>query len=182
MYEPILKGRVWKFGDNISTDLLMPGFAALSDPNMSPEESAKYCMYSNRPDWAAQVSPGDIIVAGRNFGCGSSRPGSKVLRTLGIGLVVAESMSRIFFRNSINLGLAVMTCPGISDFVEEGQEIQVDLNTGRMTNLNTGKEIIGEALPAGSPPEQILQAGGLIPMLEAELHQQAKSSQSQSGQ
>lgn len=177
MYQSVIKGRVWKFGDNISTDLLMPGFAALSDPNMSPEESAKYCMYSNRPDWSAQVRPGDIIIAGRNFGCGSSRPGSKVLRTLGISLVVAESMSRIFFRNSINLGLAVMTCPGVFNTIEEGEEIEVDLNTGRITSLTTGRTINGEALPAGSPPEQILQAGGLIPMLEKELSQQHEESE-----
>ena len=115
MFQSTLRGRVWIFGDNISTDLLMPGFAAMSNPDMSPEESARYCMYSNRPGWAEQVRPGDLIVAGKNFGCGSSRPGSKILKTLGIGAVIAESVSRIFFRNSINLGFPIITCPGIHD-------------------------------------------------------------------
>ncbi len=165
MFQNVINGKVWKFDDNISTDLIMPGFAALSNPDMSPEESSKYCMYSNRPGWADQVSKGDVIVAGKNFGCGSSRPGSKVLKTLGISLVVCESMSRLFFRNSINLGLAVMTCPGIHEFFEEGDILEADLYTGIIKNLTTGKTITGDPLPGNSPPSEILQAGGIIPML-----------------
>ena len=96
----IYKGRVWKFGDKISTDLMMPGFAVLTKPGISDEAAAKFCMIANRPGWAQQVQKGDIIVAGQNFGCGSSRPGQRMLRALGIPVVVAESTSRLFFRNS----------------------------------------------------------------------------------
>lgn len=165
MFNPIIKGRVWKFGDNISTDLMMPGFAAMSNPDMSPEEAASYCMYSNRPGWSGLVQKGDIIVAGRNFGCGSSRPASKILQTLGISMVAAESISRIFFRNSINLGFAMITCPGIYDAFEEGEEIEADLTAGLIRGLGSGRIVQGEALPEGSPPLEILRAGGLIPML-----------------
>jgi len=166
MFQSVIRGRVWKFGDNISTDLLMPGFAAMSDPNMSPEESARYCMYSNRPGWAEQVKPGDLIIAGRNFGCGSSRPGSSVLKTLGIAAVIAESASRIFFRNSINIGFPVITCPGVSGAFDEGEELEVDVASGLIRSLTAGKTLRGEALPEGSPPMEILKAGGIIPMLE----------------
>lgn len=166
MFQSTLRGRVWIFGDNISTDLLMPGFAAMSNPDMSPQESARYCMYSNRPGWAEQVRPGDFIIAGKNFGCGSSRPGSKILKTLGIGAVIAESVSRIFFRNSINLGFPVITCPGIHDAFEEGEELEVDLYAGTIRSTASGKILTGEPLPEGSPPMEILKAGGLLPMLE----------------
>lgn len=169
MSKTILTGRTWKFGDSISTDLIMPGFAALSSPDMPPEEAAKFCMHSNRPGWSAQVKRGDILVAGRNFGCGSSRPGAKMLLALGIQLVVAESVARIFFRNSINLGLPVITCPGICGAFPEGETLRVDLETGEITGVESGRTIRGEALPYDSPPAQILRAGGLIPMLEKQL-------------
>lgn len=165
----MITGRVWKFGDNISTDLLMPSFGSMSSPNMDPREAAKFCMYSNRPGWSEQVQPGDLIIAGRNFGCGSSRPGAKMLKALGIQLVIAESVARIFFRNSINLGMAILSCPGIHDAFEEGETIQVNIETGEIRSLDTGKVIQGEALPSDSPPAQILRAGGLIPMLEKQL-------------
>ncbi len=167
----ILTGRVWKFGDNISTDLIMPGFGAMSSPNMDPKEAAKFCMYSNRPGWAEQVQEGDFVIAGRNFGCGSSRPGAKMLKALGIQAVIAESVARIFFRNSINLGLAVLTCPGISETFDEGERIELNMDTGEIRSLDTGRTIRGEALPADSPPAQILRAGGLIPLLEKQLRE-----------
>lgn len=164
-----ISGRVWKFGDNISTDLIMPGFAVLSRPDLSPKEASKYCMTSNRPGWAEKVNDGDIIVAGKNFGCGSSRPGSNILKALGIKLIVADSISRIFFRNSINGGLAAIVCPGISKIVEEGDIIEVDMNTGVVYNKTTDKEIQGEALSESSPPMEILQAGGMINFLETQI-------------
>lgn len=166
----IITGKIWKFDDNISTDLIMPGFGALSSPNMSAANAAKYCMYSNRPGWAEQVKPGDILIAGRNFGCGSSRPGARILKALGIQLVVAESVARIFFRNSINLGLAVLSCAGVHDAFSEGETIQVNMETGEIRGLDSGKVVQGEALPSDSPPAEILRAGGLIPLLEKQLH------------
>ena len=91
----VFRGRVWRFGDSISTDVIMPGM--LYSRLLAPEEIAKSCMQANRPGWAEQVQPGDIIVAKRNFGCGSSRPAARVLKALGITVVVADSMSRLFF-------------------------------------------------------------------------------------
>ena len=148
----ILTGRVWKFGDNISTDLIMPSFGAMSSPNMDPHEAALFCMRANRPDWAEKVRPGDIVIAGKNFGCGSSRPAAKMLKGLGIQLVVAESVARIFFRNSINLGMAILSCPGVHDAFEEGETIEVNMETGEIRSLDTGRTIRGEACPPDSPP------------------------------
>lgn len=162
----IFTGKVWCFDDNISTDLIMPGFAALSNPDMTLEESAQYCMYSNRPGWAKQVTAGDLIVGGKNFGCGSSRPASQVIKALGIPVLITESVSRIFFRNSINVGLAVITCPGIRQEIMEGDQLEVDLSTGMIRDLTTGKQFQGSPLPAGSPPMEILESGGIIPYIQ----------------
>src|ERR1017187_5985710 len=93
----VIKGRVWKFGDNISTDLIQPGFSLGKDA----KEKSAFCMRSNRPDFAPNVKPGDVIVAGKNFGCGSTRPATGNLVALQLGGIIAESFSRIFFRNSI---------------------------------------------------------------------------------
>ena len=178
----ILTGRVWKFGDNISTDLIMPSFGAMSSPNMDPHEAALFCMRANRPDWAEKVRPGDIVIAGKNFGCGSSRPAAKMLKGLGIQLVAAESVARIFFRNSINLGMAILSCPGVHDAFEEGETIEVNMETGEIRSLDTGRTIRGEALPSDSPPAQILRAGGLIPMLEKQLAAEDNAKQATSRQ
>lgn len=168
------KGKVWKFGDSISTDLIMPGFAVLSRPDLSPEEASEYCMISNRPGWASKVKPGDIIVAGKNFGCGSSRPASKILKALGIRTVVAESISRIFLRNSIDIGFPVLVCPGITDNVEEGDVIEIDLETGKILNLTEDTVCYANPLPKGSPPMEILKAGGIINYLKLTLNEENK--------
>jgi 3-isopropylmalate/(R)-2-methylmalate dehydratase small subunit len=160
----VIRGRVWKFGDNISTDLMLPGYATGS----SPEEVAGFCMRSNRPDWAAQVKPGDIIVAGRNCGCGSSRPAARYLMTLGIQAVLAESISRLFLRNSINSGLVALPCRGVYQIFNEGDIAEVNIATGEVNNVITGASAKGEPLPDGSPPMEILRAGGIIPLLEKE--------------
>ncbi len=165
----IFTGRVWKFGDNINTDLMMPGSQVLSQPGISDKEAARYCMSANRPGWAEQVKEGDIIIAGRNWGCGSSRPAARLFKALGIGVIVADSMSRLFFRNAINIGLPVLICPGCSQLFQEGDQARVDMESGQVTNLTTGKTVRGEALPADSPPAQILRAGGLKNLMQKEL-------------
>lgn len=159
--ETVYTGKVWKFGDRISTDLMMPGSKVLANPGITPEEAASYCMLANRPGWSSEVQPGDILVAGINFGCGSSRNGSQPLKTLGVAVVLAESISRIHLRNAVNTGLPTLVCPGITDFVEEGQELKVDIVSGEVTNVTTGETIQAEAWEADSPPFQILMAGGL---------------------
>lgn len=161
--ETIYKGRVWKFGDSVSTDLLVPGSKVLANPNLTKQEAAAFCMSANRPGWAEnEVQAGDILVAGTNFGCGSSRNGSDPLKTLGIAAVLAESVARIHLRNAVNTGLPTLVAPGISSFVEEGQKLQVNIVTGEVKNLDTGTTMQAQAWPEESPPFQILMAGGLM--------------------
>jgi 3-isopropylmalate/(R)-2-methylmalate dehydratase small subunit len=167
--ETVFTGRVWKFGDKISTDLMVPGSYVLARRNIDPLEAAQYCMRANRPDWAGQVRPGDILVAGRNFGCGSSRNGSEPLKVLGIAAVVVESVSRIHLRNAINTGLPTLVCPGILDLAEEGQTIRVDIIGGTVVNLDTGAELQADRWEAGSPPLEILMAGGFMPFFTERL-------------
>ena len=155
------EGRVWFFGDNISSDLMMPGAAVLARPGISEQEAAKFCMEANRPGWAMQVQPGDILVAGKNFGCGSSRSAPRVLRSLGIAAVVAESLARLFFRNAVNAGLPILSCPDVRQMFTEGDIAQVDIEAGEVKNLIRGLTAQGEPMPADSPPMQILSAGGL---------------------
>lgn len=166
-----LRGRVWTFGDDVSTDLLMPG--AITYPAMAgtltPAQTIPHCMAANRPGWHAEVRPGDVLVAGKNFGAGSGRPAYLPLQALGIQAVVADSIARLFYRNSINGGFLVIPCPGVRAFVTEGQELEVDVERGRVVNLATGAVATFRPLPDDSPPMQILRAGGLIPYLKARL-------------
>ena len=162
-------GRVWKFGDRISTDFMMPGHRVLANPDLTVEEAAQFCMEPNRPGWATDVRPGDILVAGINFGCGSSRNGSQSLKALQISVVLAESISRIHLRNAVNTGLPTLVAPGISEFVEEGQELKVNIVTGEVENLATGAVLQAEPWEEGTPPYEILMAGGLDAYMKVKL-------------
>jgi len=164
----LFEGRVWKFGDNINTDLMMPGSEVLTHPHLTDEEAAQYCMSVTRPGWASRVKRGDIIVAGYNWGCGSSRPAARLFKALGVGVVLANSTSRLFFRNAINIGLPVFICDGVAGAFEEGDLSRVNLETGEITNLTRGITLKGEALPPDSPPAQILRAGGLDAFMRQE--------------
>ena len=159
----IFEGRVWKFGDNINTDMIMPVMSGhmYSSQNDPVKIASQVCMSTNRPGWAQQVQKGDIIIAGNNWGCGSSRPVPRMIKALGISVVVAESIARLYFRNSVNLGLPALTCVGIHAAFNEGEIARVNIETGEVNNLSTGINIKGEGLPADSPPMQILKAGGL---------------------
>jgi 3-isopropylmalate/(R)-2-methylmalate dehydratase small subunit len=163
----IIEGRIWKFGDNISTDLLKPQITRVN--NMTNSEASKYVMYANRPRWTEKVKPGDIIVGGKNFGCGSSRLAIGPIKELGISCILAESIARIFFRNAINFGFPLLVTPGISDFCEEGDTLKINIATGTVQNISTQKEIFTIPLPENSPPMLILGAGGIIEYLKKEL-------------
>jgi 3-isopropylmalate/(R)-2-methylmalate dehydratase small subunit len=163
----VAEGRVWKFGNNISTDYLMPGF---SHSAKTPEERASFCMRAIRPEFAKEVRPGDVIVAGKNFGCGSSRVASVNLLTLKVGCVVADSIGRIFFRNSINLGFPVLICPGVSDAFKEGDRIRANVATGEVANLTTGKVLKAEPLPEVAA--NVLAVGGIVALLKQEYGKQ----------
>lgn len=158
----LAKGSVWKFGDNISTDHIKPGFTR----GTTLKEQASYCMQAIRPEFAQKVKPGDVIVGGKNFGCGSSRPAAQNFMTLGISCVVAESFSRLFFRSSINLGFPLLYCRGISEAFAEGDILEANFENGGVKNLTSGK--ILQAEPLHDIPMQILRAGGVTAMLRNE--------------
>jgi 3-isopropylmalate/(R)-2-methylmalate dehydratase small subunit len=164
----IFEGKVAKFGDNISTDLMMPA-GAMVKTGMTDREKAGYCLHSCRPGWAQTVPEGTIIIAGRNWGCGSSRPAPRFFLALKTGIIVAESMSRLFFRNAVNAGLPVLICKGVSEAFDEGDTARVNMETGEVTNLTKGITLQGENLAPDSPPAQILKAGGLANFMRQEL-------------
>jgi 3-isopropylmalate/(R)-2-methylmalate dehydratase small subunit len=157
-----LRGRVWLFGDNINTDLMYPGFVT----TLPEAERAKYCMNANRPGWSEQVKKGDIIVGGRNFGCGSSRSAAKSLKSLGVSCVLADSMNGLFFRNAINFGLPALSLKSVSKMFEEGDTAEVDFQAGQVHNLKTREAKNAPPLP--QTLIHIVESGGLIPLLERE--------------
>jgi 3-isopropylmalate/(R)-2-methylmalate dehydratase small subunit len=157
-----IKGKVWKFGDHISTDYMSPGFNA----NLPWEQAKKNILHIHKT-FTEAAQPGDVIVAGKNFGCGSSReaaPGN--LKRLGIGCVVAESFGRIFFRNSIAIAFPVMICPGISAAFEEGDELELDFDRAVVKNLTRGTELSGS--PLSPDLINIVQQGGILAVLQQE--------------
>ena len=157
-------GRVWTFGDDISTDHIIAGkYLGTTDSKVF----AEHAFEAVDPTWAKNVQPGDFIVAGDNFGCGSSREQAPLaLKTLGILVILANSFGRIFFRNSINIGFPVVECPGLRDRVETGDFIEMDLSKGEVY-LPRGEVMRFKPLP--SNVLEILEAGGLVPKLKREL-------------
>jgi len=158
----IFEGRCWKFGHNIPTDEITPthvvwkGFA----------EMAKHVLESLNPDFPKSVQKGDIIVAGRNFGCSSGRAiAPKAIKATGVSLVVAEKFSRTFYRNGHEVGLPILEAPGVHEFVESGDRVRVDIGSGTVFNLTSGK-----SLTTSPPPTfllEMLRAGGLIAYLKS---------------
>ena len=155
-----LTGRAWVFGDSIDTDAMYPGFAM----KLPVPEAARHVFYDLRPGWVDEVRPGDIVVAGRNFGIGSSRPVAALLRQLGVAALVAEEFNSLFLRNAINNGLPAMTVPGVRDLVSEGDEITINCADGWLAV--GGRRI--EAAPLPRMVLDILDAGGLLPRLAAD--------------
>jgi 3-isopropylmalate/(R)-2-methylmalate dehydratase small subunit len=162
----IIKGRAWKFGDDINTDYMAPGFV-----KNQPWELQKKSILHIHPGFTAGFKPGDVIVAGENFGCGSSREAAPAnLKKLEVGCVVAESFGRIFLRNSIAIAFPVLICKGITKAFEEGEELELDFAQSLVRNLTRNTEIRGTPLP----PElvRIVAAGGMMQLLKAEAAQQ----------
>ena len=159
--QTILGGRAYVFGNNIDTDQIYPGrYLELTDP----QDVAAHVLEGADPGFRERFQPGGIVVAGSNFGCGSSREHAVVaLQSGGVRLVVAESFARIFFRNSINLGFPLLICPGVTHAVTEGHALEVNLETGALRNETTGKTLNGE--PLTEFVFNILNAGGVKPML-----------------
>jgi len=157
----VVEGRAWVFPEaNVNTDLMMP----VATFRMPRPEQARHVFATYRPGWAAEVGAGDVVVGGRNFGTGSSRPAPSLMADLGIRAVVAESLNGLFFRNCINSGIAAAECPGILDAVAEPDVVRLELRTGTITNTRTGTTIAGSALPAELIA--IIDDGGLLQRLE----------------
>ena len=154
-----IKGKVWKFGKNIDTDVIIPArYLNTSDP----AELAKHCMEDADPDFSKKINPGDIIVAGKNFGCGSSREHAPIaLKAAGIGCVIAPSFARIFYRNSFNMGLPIFECDETYSAIREGDEVEVDADLGEIRDLTTGDIFRAQPIPLFM--QELIADGGLIP-------------------
>ncbi|MEZ5334470.1 MAG: 3-isopropylmalate dehydratase small subunit [Methanolobus sp.] len=152
-----MNGRVWKFGDDVDTDAVIPGRYLILN---TPDELAAHAFEGVRPEFAKEVKEGDIIVAGNNFGCGSSREHAPIaLKGTKINCVIAKSFARIFFRNSINIGVALLECPE-TDRIDDGDELDVDFASGVIRNVTKGEEY--QATPLPEFVRGIMDAGGLI--------------------
>ncbi len=154
-----LKGKVWKFGSDVDTDAIIPArYLTTTDPN----ELAKHCMEDADPDFPNKVKVGDIIVADKNFGCGSSREHAPIaIKASGVSCVIAHSFARIFYRNAFNMGLPILESPEAVSSTETGDELEVDLDTGEIVNLTKDEKFTANPIPPFM--QELIQAGGLIP-------------------
>jgi len=159
--DKILKGSAWRYGDDVDTDAIIPArYLNTSDP----DELASHCMEDADPDFAEKVSVGDIIVGGKNFGCGSSREHAPIaIKAAGVSCVIAGSFARIFYRNAFNMGLPIFESPEAANGIGTGDKVEVDPATGAIRNLSTGARFSAEPYPPFMM--DLIKAGGLIPFL-----------------
>ena len=156
------QGLVFKYPDNVDTDVIIPArYLNTSDA----QELAKHCMEDIDTEFVKNVKPGDVMVAGWNFGCGSSREHAPlVIKTCGTGCVIAKSFARIFYRNAINIGLPILECEEAAEEIKAGDEVKVDFDTGVITNITSGKTYQAEPFPEFI--QNIIQKGGLLASLK----------------
>ena len=157
------QGKVFKYGDNVDTDVIIPArYLNSSDP----AELATHCMEDIDKSFVDRVSKGDIIVATKNFGCGSSREHAPIaIKACGISCVIAETFARIFFRNAINIGLPIIECPEAVEGIEEGDDVSIDFSTGTITNNTKGASFKGQPFPEFM--QKIIDAEGLVNYINA---------------
>ena len=154
-------GKALKYGDNVDTDVIIP---ARYLNTIDKKELASHCMEDIDKDFVKKVKAGDIMIAGANFGCGSSREHAPIaIKESGISLIIAKSFARIFYRNAINIGLAILECPEAAEAVAEGDTVEADLDAGVIRNLTTGESF--ETKPFPPFIQNIIEAGGLIPAI-----------------
>jgi len=153
-----IEGNVWKFGDHIDTDLIIPArYLNVSDQT----ELAGHCFADLRPEFAVTVKGGDILVGGRNFGCGSSREHAPMaIKACGVGAVVAGSFARIFYRNAFNIGLPILECEEAADGIEEGHRVSLDLSTGEIVDCSNSRTFTARPVPEFM--QAIVRSGGLV--------------------
>lgn len=156
------EGKVFRYGDNVDTDVIIPArYLNTSDK----KELASHCMEDIDGDFVKNVQRGDIIVAGKNFGCGSSREHAPIaIKESGVSCVIATTFARIFYRNSINIGLPILECPEASQEIKSGDKVSVDFTTGEITDETTGKTYKAEPFPPFM--QSLIEAGGLIPYIK----------------
>lgn len=158
----MIQGKVFKFGDDIDTDVIVP---ATYLSTFDPKELAKHCMEYTNPEFYKEVKEGDIMVAGKNFGCGSSREHAPIaIKGCGVPIVIAKSFARIFYRNALNIGLYILECPDAVDGISQGDEVSVDVNTGVITNITTAKIYQAQSFPKFI--QNIIECGGLIKAIQ----------------
>ena len=152
------KGKVFKYGDNVDTDVIIPArYLNSSDP----KELAAHCMEDIDKEFVGKVRAGDIMVATKNFGCGSSREHAPIaIKASGISCVIADTFARIFYRNAINIGLPIIECPEAANAISAGDEVEVDFDSGLITDVTTGKNFQGQAFPEFM--QKIIDLGGLV--------------------
>lgn len=165
MSDIAMKGKAWRFGDDVDTDAIIPArYLNTSDP----DELATHCMEDADPDFASRVSPGDVIVGGKNFGCGSSREHAPIaIKAAGVSCVIASSFARIFYRNAFNMGLPIFESAAASASISTGDELEVKAAEGVILNLTKEQEYTFEPFPPFMV--DLIQEGGLIPYLLKEV-------------
>ena len=170
----VLRGRAWKFGDNVDTDQIIPAkYAIYSLDEKKLDEHAMEGVPGNA-GWAQRIAPGDVVVGGSNFGCGSSREIAPIaIRGAGASCVIADSFARIFFRNSINLGYPILQSPQAAEAIEDGDELEVDLEEGVIRDFTKGDEFRAEAFPEFMT--ELMKMGGLVPWVRRRLEEQRRS-------
>ena len=152
------RGHVFKYGDNVDTDVIIPERYLNS---FDPQELASHAMADIDPEFVGKVQPGDMIVARKNFGCGSSREHAPLcLKTAGVSCIIAETFARIFFRNAINIGLPIIECKEAAEEIEAGDEVEIDFNSGKIYDRTKGTEYQGQPFPEFM--QKIIAAGGLV--------------------
>lgn len=163
------EGKVFKYGDNVDTDVIIPArYLNVSDG----DELAKYCMIDIDADFASKVQKGDIIVAGKNFGCGSSREHAPLsIKCAGVGCIIAPSFARIFYRNAINIGMPIMECAEAAEGIKAGDDVAVDFTTGVITDKTTGKTYKAEPFPEFM--QKIIAQGGLVKYVSKRINGEA---------
>ena len=151
-------GHVFKYGDIVDTDVIIPARYLNS---FDPQELASHAMVDIDPEFAGKVQPGDIIVARKNFGCGSSREHAPLcLKTAGVSCVIADTFARIFYRNAIYIGLPIIECPEAAEGIDAGDQVEIDFDSGRIYNRTKGTEFQGQAFPPFM--QELISAGGLV--------------------
>nr|WP_318686530.1 3-isopropylmalate dehydratase small subunit [uncultured Acetatifactor sp.] len=159
-----VKGKVFKYGDNVDTDVIIPARYLNSS---EPAELAAHCMEDIDKDFIKKVKKGDLMVARKNFGCGSSREHAPIaIKAAGVSCVIAETFARIFYRNAINIGLPIIECPEAAAGIEAGDEVEVDFDSGLIKNLTRGTSFQGQAFPEFM--QKIIASGGLIPYINSQ--------------